>query len=123
MSREEFATQTLEDMDPRLLEFIHTRVNSFIKWDLVRFFHDNPHTADTAENIARYTGRDRHSVSPELEQLAASGVLESTSLNNMTVYMLATDKETRKLINSFILACDDRQFRTKAIYYVIRGMR
>ncbi len=123
MNTEELATRSIEDMDPRLLEFIQERVNTFIKWDLVRFFHDNPHTTDTAENIARYTGRDVDTVIPELDQLAASGVLDSSPLNNMTVYMLATDKETRKLINSFILACDDRQFRVKAIYHVIRGMR
>ena len=57
---DDFAASLMNDIDPRLLELIHTRINSFIKWDLVRFFHDNPHTADTADSIARYTGRDVH---------------------------------------------------------------
>jgi hypothetical protein len=30
----------------------------FCQWDLVRFFHENPYTTDTADNIARYLGRD-----------------------------------------------------------------
>ncbi len=122
MSKEDMASRLMDDMDPRLLEFIRTKVNTFIKWDLVRFFHDNPHTTDTAENIARYTGRDMRTVEPELEQLTETGVLQSSLLNGLTVYTLATDSEMRKLINSFILACDDRQFRVKAIYHVIRGM-
>lgn len=58
MSTEDLATHLMDDIDSRLLDFIRTRVNSFIKWDLVRFFHDNPHTTDTTENIARYTGRE-----------------------------------------------------------------
>jgi hypothetical protein len=41
----------------------------------------------------------------------------------MTVYSLATDREMRSLIEQFVLACDDRQFRVKAIYHIIRGMR
>lgn len=123
MTNDDLATRLMDDMDPRLLDFIRTKVNSFIKWDLVRFFHDNPHTTDTAEGIARYTGRDLRSVEPELRELVESGVLQITNLDDITVYTLATDAETRRLINKFILACDDRQFRVKAIYHVIRGMR
>jgi hypothetical protein len=123
MTTDDLATRLMDDIDPRLLEFIQTKVNSFIKWDLVRFFHDNPHTTDTADGIARYTGRDVRTVEPELHQLVNAEVLQKTTLDDLTVYTLATDIDTRKLIDSFILACDDRQFRVKAIYHVIRGMR
>lgn len=122
MSSDDLATRLMDDIDPRLLEFIRTKVNSFIKWDLVRFFHDNPHTTDTAEGIARYTGRDVRTVEPELQQLVESEVLEATALNDLTVYTLATSAELRHLIDKFVLACDDRQFRVKAIYHVIQGM-
>jgi hypothetical protein len=123
MTTDDLATRLMDDIDPRLLEFIQTKVNSFIKWDLVRFFHDNPHTTDTADGIARYTGRDVRTVEPELHQLVMAEVLQKTTLDDLTVYTLATSIDTRKLIDSFILACDDRQFRVKAIYHVIRGMR
>lgn len=113
----------MDDMDPRLLELIQTRINSFIKWDLVRFFHENPHTTDTAENIARYTGRDIRTVEPELMQLARDGVLESEDLADMRIYMFTDDAELRQLVATFIKACDDRQFRVKAIYHVIRSLR
>ncbi len=123
MDNDDLGTRLMDDIDPRLLDFIRTKVNSFIKWDLVRFFHDNPHTTDTAEGIARYTGRDIRSIEPELNQLVSTGILQAAPLNDLTIYTLAVDTETRKLIDSFILACDDRQFRVKAIYHVIRGMR
>ena len=122
MSSDDLATRLMDDIDPRLLEFIRTKVNSFIKWDLVRFFHDNPHTTDTAEGIARYTGRDVRTVEPELQQLVQAEVLDATALNDLTVYTLATSADLRRLIDKFVLACDDRQFRVKAIYHVIQGM-
>jgi hypothetical protein len=122
-SGNELAARLMGDMDPQLLEFLKTKVNSFVKWDLVRFFHDNPYTTDTAENIARYAGRDIAMVERELADLAAEGVLQTSMIGGLSVYSLATDTRMRELINRFILACDDRQFRVKAIYHIIRGMR
>ena len=54
----DLAARLMEDMDAQLLDFLKTKVNSFVKWDLVRFFHENPNTADTPDNVARYAGRD-----------------------------------------------------------------
>ena len=119
----DLAARLMEDMDARLLDFLRNQVNSFVKWDLVRFFHENPNTTDTAENLARYAGRDPSAIERELHELAESKVLNQETLGEMTVYSLATDREMRGLIEQFVLACDDRQFRVKAIYHIIRGMR
>ena len=113
----------MADMDPQLLEFLQTKVNSFVKWDLVRFFHDNPHTTDTADNIARYAGRSVETIRAELAELARDGVLEENQLGDMTVYSLVSDRQTRELLEQFVKASDDRQFRVKAIYHIIRGTR
>jgi len=116
--------QTNTNMDTNWFDFLRNKVNSFIKWDLVRFFHDNPHTHDTAERIAEYTGRDRRTVERELEGLTESGVLSVSNLpNGIRVYRLTEDAEMVKLIGEFIDACHDREFRVKAIHHVIRGMQ
>src|SRR5579863_6602635 len=112
------------DIDPRLLDFIQRRVNTFVKWDLIRFFHDLPYTADNAETIANATGRDAASVVRALDELTHCGLLESSAPPvGQTVYVLTSDHGMRTLINSFMLACDDSQFRIKAIYHIIRGLR
>jgi hypothetical protein len=113
----------MADMNPQLLEFLQTKVNSFVKWDLVRFFHDNPHTTDTADNIARYAGRSAETIRSELTELTQDGVLEENQLGDMAVYSLAPDPGTRELLEQFVKASDDRQFRVKAIYHIIRGTR
>ncbi len=119
----DLSARLMGDMDPELLEFLKTKVNSFIKWDLVSFFYKNPHSTDTAENVARYVGRDTSAIEAELGELVGTGVLERHRVGELWVYSLASDAAMRKLVDRFILACDDRQFRAKAIYHIIRGMR
>ena len=120
---DDFTARLMNDMDPRLLDFVKTKVNSFIKWDLIRFFYENPNTTDSADNIARYAGRNVAAVKPELEDLVSSGVMEKRYVDDLAVYSLASDDEMRKLVDEFILACEDRHFRVKAVYHIIRGMR
>ena len=119
----DLAGRLMADMDPRLLEFLQKKINSFVKWDLVRFFYDNPHTTDTADNIARYAGRSVETIRNELAELSQEQVLDETQLGDMTVYSLASDRQTRELLEQFVQASDDRQFRVKAIYHIIRGTR
>ncbi len=120
---DDFTTRLMNDMDPALLDFVKAKVNSFIKWDLVRFFYENPHTADTVENIAKYAGRNAAAVKPELEEMAESGVMEKRDVEGIQIYSLAENEHIRELIDRFILACEDRHFRVKAVYHIIRGMR
>ena len=123
MSSNDLAARLMGDMAPQLLEFLKTKVNSFVKWDLVRFFHENPNTTDTAENIARYAGRDVSTIEVEMDELVGAGVLDRQRIGDLTVYSLIDNPTMRALVDRFIMACDDRQFRVKAIYHIIRGMR
>ena len=117
------AADLMNDMDPSLLSFVQTKVTSFIKWDLMRFLHENPHTLDSASNIARYTGRNINDVRPELDELVETDVLRKRQLNDMAVYSLSPDKGTRQLLGEFVAACQDRNFRLKAVYHIIKNMR
>jgi hypothetical protein len=122
-SGEDFTTRLMNDMDPPLLDLVKTKVNSFIKWDLVRFLRENPNTADTAENIAKYVGRNAATVEPELRELVDCQIMEVKQVDGMPVYSLSTDAGTRELLDRFITACEDRHFRVKVIYHIVRGMR
>lgn len=122
-NEDNFTARLMDDMDPILLDFVKTKVNSFIKWDLVRFFHENPHTADTIENIAKYAGRNATAVEPELEELVESGIMKKSRLDETSIYSLEADETMQALVDKFILACEDRHFRVKAVYHIIRGMR
>ncbi len=115
-------TKLMEDMEPQLFNFLKTGVNSFIKWDLVRFFHENSTTADTADDIARYAGRAQADIEKELIELVEVGILDQELVGDMSVFSLSTDQATRELIEQFVRACNDRRFRIKVIYHIIQKM-
>ena len=119
----DLSRRLMDDMDPEVLEFLKTTVNSFIKWDLVIFFFENPHTTDTIENVARYIGRDAGVIKFDLEDLVRAGVLDQHASGALIVYSLTKDEQIREKIKHFVSASDDRQFRVKAIYHLIRGTR
>lgn len=113
----------LTEMDTDWSDFLEHKINSFIKWDLVRFFHDNLHTEETADHIARYTGRDVRAITRELNDLVVTSVLSAREISGVMLYRLVDDRGTRDLIHRFVEACHDREFRVKAIHHVIRGMQ
>lgn len=111
------------DREQALLDFTKTRVNSFIKWDLVKFFCNGAQTMDTVEDIARHIGRRLEAVRSEMEALVKDGILEKRMLNEKSIYSLTTNEPIRSLVEQFVLACEDRSFRVKAVEYIIKGMR
>lgn len=122
-SGDDFTTRLMNDMDPQLLDLVKNKVNTFIKWDLVRFLRENPNTADTDENIAKYIGRNAATVEPEIRDLVDCQIMESRAVTDIPVYSMTQDTEVRELIERFIVACEDRHFRVKVIYHIVRGMR
>lgn len=109
-------------IDATWQKFLRHKVNSFIKWDLVRFFHDNPHTVDTAESIAKVVGRDANTVLSELDGLVKAELLVKEAVSGQGIYRLTTNSDMRQLLSDFVSACHDRDFRVKAINQVIHGM-
>ena len=109
--------------DVRLLDFVRNQVDSFVKWDLVRFFHDNPYAADTADNIARFAGRDVRKVEQELLELVDRGILEVSTTGGTQVFRFVKDPQIRDMVQRFVLACDDPDFHVKAINQVIEGLQ
>src|SRR5512136_2984449 len=116
----DLARRLMDDMDPEVLEFLKSTVNSFIKWDLVIFFSENPNTTDTAVNIARYIGRDAAVIGNELDDLVASKMLQSDRSSGLTVYSLTTDPHMRERFKRFVSVVGDVQFRGKVFYHLIR---
>lgn len=112
-------------LDDDLVVFLQQTVNTFVKWDLIRFFHDNPHTQDTATSIASYIGRDVNAILPDLQSLAAAGVLLTDALTpaGVQLYRLTDDATMQNRINRFMESCHDRQFRMQAIHQVMYAMQ
>jgi hypothetical protein len=120
MEREDLTARVMKDMDPELLDFLTMYVDSFIKWELLRFFYENPSTIDTGENIARYAGRPVNDVQNDLTELTRDGILQAIPMGPMPVYTLNPDSNLHVRLEKFIEATKDREFRRKAIYHLVR---
>lgn len=114
---------TRKGIDPILLDFVNTSANSFVKWELMKFFDQNPDTVDTVENIASCIVRKISVVKPALDDLTDSGILKREILNGVFLYSLGSDGYCRTLVNKFSLAFEDRHFRVQAVNQIIPGVR
>ncbi len=110
-------------MNPDLMDFLREKVNTFTKWDLVRFFHDNPHAAEIAPNIAEYIGRDAAEVEQALASLVDNRVLRVKTMSDVQVFRLVDEPATLQMIRDFVCACDDPDFRVRVINEVIGNSR
>jgi hypothetical protein len=88
---------------------------------LIRFFHKNRHTVDTAENIAQYAGRKVSGIKQELDDLVDGGVIVKRGLDGIPIYLLGSDDKMWILISKFVSACEHRDFRVKVVYHIVHG--
>ena len=111
----------MQEMNPRVLEFIQKHVTSFTRWDTIRFLGENPNTRDTAENLARYVGRAPHIIISEAREMVQENILSSDTRGRRTVYWLTDDPDLRQLIVRLVQAARDRTFRMKLVYHILRA--
>ncbi|MHB0876234.1 MAG: hypothetical protein ACYC5O_09340 [Anaerolineae bacterium] len=117
-----FINSLPEELPEDLLGFVLGRVNSFVKWDVLRFLKENAGVADTYAGIARYVGRSPEVVASQLQEMAADGLLSVRLLNGQELYSLTDDTRTLDLIDRFHRGCHNRQFRLRVVYHVAKSM-
>lgn len=111
------------ELPAEMLTFVQTKVDSFVKWDLLRFLKENPHSADTPSGLARCVGRQPEVVGPELEKMADDGLVQRRDVGGLAVYSLTQEPATRDLIWRFLEKCEDRRFRLRVVFHVARNVR
>lgn len=123
MSETKIPSQLDTETNPRLIEFMEKNLDSLVKWDLLQFFFSKPDLMGPAPKIASLTGRDLRRVEAELKDMATKGLLDVHEKSGVRLYQLAENRETRAMIEQFLRACDNRQFREAAIYHTVMARR
>jgi hypothetical protein len=113
----------MNDMPPELLQFVRDTVTTYVKFDLLRFFHENQFTYESVETIAHLVNHDQNAIKTALEELSEQGILESTTVDETRLYCLSKNGPTRQLVQAFVAACEEKEFRVKVIFHIIRHMR
>ncbi len=111
------------DLDPRIQSFVERYVGSFVAWDLVLFFRDNPYAVGTAESLAQSIGRRSSDLQLPLEKLAEQGILtreNSTGDPAGPIYSYHPPAEYRAEVEDFRSALRDRSARLIIVSQVLR---
>lgn len=106
-------------LEQRLDEFVDAHVNSFIKWDLLVFFHENPGSTGTPVAIATRLGRRSDEVSSAMADLADSGILHRIPGED-SVFGFAAEGVKAPLVTEFIAALDSREHRLQILTKLLR---
>lgn len=107
---------------PQVMDRLLPHLDSFVKWELLRFLHSNPETAATVEELARYTGRDEMELKPAARALAAAGIVQQNDAGSGYEYSLTKDDTLRHLINHLIQSyLGDRLVRDAISNQILRN--
>jgi hypothetical protein len=71
--------------------------------DILTFFAQNPHSCDSAEELAVRIGRQVTKVRPVLDQLEAAGLLQMVDLDGVRIYRLSDDPHRRQTLQQYVL--------------------
>ncbi|MEJ5186101.1 MAG: hypothetical protein WHT46_03360 [Candidatus Geothermincolales bacterium] len=112
-----------ENIDPRVEKFVEEYLDSFIAWDLILFFHENPYAVGTPSSLALSIGRLGSDIEPHLERLVEKGVLsreEKTGDAEEAIYSYRPTPEFEKMVMEFKRALRDRASRLIIVSKVLQ---
>jgi hypothetical protein len=108
-------------LDSRLADLICRSFNSFVKWDVLKFFREHSDQAESVKQMAAFCGREESVVERAADDLARSGFLIRQRIGDLTVYRLSDRPERQEEISLFLAAGDDRVLCVSVIAAVLRA--
>ena len=111
-------------VDPEAADRLLPHLDSFVKWELLRFLHDNPSVEAGIEDLARYTGRDETEIKPAARALNSAGLFDQGDGEFGYVYSLTKDGQTRDLIDHMVDGfVADRLIRLAISSHILKAHR
>lgn len=100
-------------------ELIQGKLRSLVEWDVLQFFHHNPHAVESAQHIATALGREVGGVDKALQAMHRNKLIEKKDVQDLPYYRLTSDSRLRADIVKFMHACDDPSFRRSVIEQIV----
>ncbi len=89
-------------IDQEAASVLLPQLDSFVKWELLRFLHDNPDLEADIEDLARYTGRDETELKPAARALHTAGLFRQGEGEFGYTYSLTSDEKMRELVDHLV---------------------
>ncbi len=112
-----------DNLDAQVSAFVDEYVDSFVTWDLILFFHENPYTVGSPSSIAMSIGRLGADIEPYLEKMTEKGILSHELRPGdgaEAIYAYKPEPEFEKLVREFKRALKDRASRLIIVSKVLQ---
>lgn len=111
----------LDNVSPDVMEFVDRYLDTFVTWDVLVYFHENPGIEKKISAIALDIGRRITSLQPSLTALAEQGLLASeVEPGDEPSYRYAPTSEFKSGMDRFIEATRDRTNRLAFVSKVLQ---
>jgi len=127
MFLEDDGLNSLMGLDEPMEQFMARYVNSFIKWELVNYFHEHPQTIFRVADLAKALNRPAESIKRELQELSDEGLLQETKNAKKMEYLYqptagqSRERELSELLSQFVHLCRTREGRLRVIYKILKN--
>jgi len=101
--------------------FIRDVADSFVKIELLKFFHRNHSLLGTIEDIAVAIGRDTRTVKKALNALISAGVLTCEGERTGPLWRYAPREDLGKRVDVFLQFYGTAKGRRATVYRVLEG--
>lgn len=112
----------LFEMEPALLHLLTHEINSFGRWDALRYFLETDSEQATLDEIGAAVGRSSEVLLRILGELTTLGWLARRSQGGVTFYVLTQELDRRHLLDRLRASMHDHRFRLQVIYQWTRGL-
>lgn len=112
-----------DNIDPSVSSFVDEYLDSFITWDLILFFYENPFTVGSPSSIAMSIGRLDSDVLPYLEKLVDKNILSKELQvrdSSETIFSYVPEKNFESSVEEFKKALKDRASRLMIVSKVLQ---
>jgi predicted transcriptional regulator len=112
-----------DNIDVSVNQFVDEYIDSFITWDLILFFYENPFTVGSPSSIAMNIGRLDSDVQPYLEKLVEKGIVTRetpTRDGAEIIYSYKPNDEFEKKVEQFKKSLRDRTSRLMIVSKVLQ---
>lgn len=107
-------------LDSESLDFIQKHLTSYLKWEVLKYYGENPTAVETPRAFARRLGKESRQIGETLRSLARSGILRNGSDNEG--YALADDESQRAILQKIVNAArTNNRFRLQLNYHITKA--
>lgn len=104
-------------MNKKLIQFIDSYISSFVVWDLIVFYHQNPGVIATLPELVSCLGRKIEDVAQGVEELKNKGVIKPAAQSS---YIFDPAPELREDIDHFVRLLEDRNVRLQILTSLLK---